>query len=221
MGDSCLPDRLLILGAGGLGREIFSFAERHPDAGSRWIIGGFLDDDVMKRLPGEHPATIVGSIAEYQPSPTDILVNAIGNPVVRERCCTMLKARGAKFLTFVHATALVGRNVHLGEGVVLLANVNLTCDISVGDHTIFLTQSGAGHDSVVGKYCQISSGCDIMGGAKLGDRVLLGSGARVLPRVVVGNDAIVGAGSVAIRSVLARETVFGAPARRLVLGGQP
>src|SRR5205085_2452144 len=99
---------------------------------------------------------------------------------------------------FVHPSALIGRNVRLGEGVVLLANTNLTCDMQVGDFTIFLTASGGGHDVIVDDCCQISSGCDIMGQARLGKCVMMGSGARVLPKVQVGDDAVIGSGSVVV-----------------------
>lgn len=211
-----MPRNLLIVGGGGLGRELYSFAERHPDNGQAWILGGFLDDS-PRELPGAHPGRIVGSISGYQPSKVDLLLNGIGSPVGRKHCVLALKARGAEFISFRHPSALVGRNVLLGEGVVLLAHVNLTCDIEVGAHTVFLSGSGAGHDSRIGAYCQISGGCDIMGHVTIGEGVLLGSGARLLPRVKVGDYATVGTGSVVITRVAPYETVFGNPARRLVM----
>lgn len=212
--------RLLIVGAGGFGREMYSFAERHPDCGKVWSLGGFLDDTIS-HLPSGHPGPVVGSIAGYVAHPDDVLVTGIGSPSGRRKCMELLRQKGARFLRFIHPTALVGRNVVLGEGVVLLANVNLTCDIRVGDFSVFLSLSGAGHDAQIGSYCQVSSGCDLMGGIVLGDEVLLGSGARILPRVKVGNNAIIGTGSVVVSRVAAGETVFGNPARRLVVRADP
>jgi len=213
---SCLHRRLLIVGAGGFGREMYSFAERHPDCGKAWSLAGFLDDSITE-MPIGHPGPVVGTISGYTPHPNDVFVTGIGSPVGRRKSTDLLRQKGAKFIRFVHPTALVGRNVVLGEGVVLMAHVNLTCDIQVGDFTVFLSLSGAGHDAQIGSYCQVSSGCDLMGGVVLGDEVLLGSGARVLPRVKVANNAIIGAGSVVLSRVAAGETVFGSPARRLVL----
>lgn len=206
-------DRVLIVGAGGLGREMYSFAERHPDCGVRWILEGFLDDNPAALAGRGHPAKVVGSIQDYQPQPGEILLHGLGSPSARAQCVTLLSARGARFLTLVHPTAQIGRNVHLGEGVVLLAWVVLTCDIEVGDHTVFLSFSGSGHDARIGDCCQISCGCDIMGFVRLGSRVLMGSGARVLPKIEVGDDAIVGSGSVVMNRVKPGTTVFGQPAR--------
>jgi len=214
-----LLEQVLIIGAGGLGREMYSFAERHPDCGVRWTLGGFLDDDPVALAGSGHPAGVVGSIKEYQSRPGQILLHGLGSPAARAQCVALLAARGARFLTLVHPTAQVGRNVHLGEGVVLLAWVVLTCDIEVGAHTVFLSFSGAGHDARIGGCCQISGGCDIMGYVRIGSRVLMGSGAMVLPKVEVGDDAIVGSGSVVMNRVKPGTTVFGQPARPLARPG--
>jgi maltose O-acetyltransferase len=47
----------------------------------------------------------------------------------------------------------------------------------------------------------------------IGQNVWIGGGALILPGVTVGDDAIIGAGSVVIRSVAAGATVVGNPAR--------
>jgi maltose O-acetyltransferase len=49
----------------------------------------------------------------------------------------------------------------------------------------------------------------------IGRNVWIGGGAVILPGVTVGDDAIVGAGSVVTRDVPSGATVAGAPARRL------
>ena len=47
----------------------------------------------------------------------------------------------------------------------------------------------------------------------IGRNVWIGGGAIILPGVVVGDDAVIGAGSVVTRDVPAGATVFGNPAR--------
>jgi len=48
----------------------------------------------------------------------------------------------------------------------------------------------------------------------IGRNVWIGAGALILPGVSIGDDAIVGAGSVVTRDVAAGATVVGNPARR-------
>ena len=53
------------------------------------------------------------------------------------------------------------------------------------------------------------------GGVTLQEGAFLGSHAVIVPKVVVGAYAVVGAGSVVIRKVAPGVTVFGVPAKRI------
>jgi maltose O-acetyltransferase len=48
---------------------------------------------------------------------------------------------------------------------------------------------------------------------RIGRNVWIGAGAIVLPGITVGDDAIIGAGSVVTRDVVSGATVMGSPAR--------
>ena len=207
--------RLIIVGAGGLGREIFMFAERHPDCGSRWQMGGFLDDSPGALSGLDYPVGIIGSIRDYQPQDDDLFLPGLGKPQVRRHCCETLLKRGASFVSLIHPAAIVGRNIQMGQGIVMFPNANVTCDARIGDFTMMLSTAVAAHDTTIGNYCQISMGCDVMGAVELGTEVFLGSGARITPGIKIGAGAIVGAGCVVTRNVEPGQTVFGSVARPL------
>jgi sugar O-acyltransferase (sialic acid O-acetyltransferase NeuD family) len=206
-------ERLYIVGAGGFGREIYGWARDCTDLwdGARFV--GFLDDsaDALDGFGLEHG--VVASISDYTPQAGDALICGIGSVEAKQRVCRALCERGARFLTLVHPSAIVGRAVSLGEGVVLCPRVTLTCDITVGSMAMINCHSSAGHDVSIGAWATISAHCDLTGGTSVGDGAFLGSGARVLPGKKVGAGATVGAGSVVIRDVAGGERVFGNPAR--------
>jgi serine acetyltransferase len=83
----------------------------------------------------------------------------------------------------------------------------------VGD---FVNVNGGmvGESAVIGDYCTITGFANIASG-KLGKRVFVGSHAVVLKSATVGDDAVVGAGSIVVRNVKAGTTVFGNPAKRI------
>jgi serine O-acetyltransferase len=78
-------------------------------------------------------------------------------------------------------------------------------------------------DSVIGDDCLIRHGVtlgntgykDLYGAPTLGNRVQIGAGAKLLGRITVGDDAIVGANAVVTRDVPEHAIVGGVPARPL------
>jgi sugar O-acyltransferase (sialic acid O-acetyltransferase NeuD family) len=206
---------VLIVGAGGFGRELLAWCGQDPACGREWTVRGFLDDN-LKVLEGrDMPVGVVGTVADYQPQAGEELLCAIGLPVVKRRVVETLKSRGAAFRRFVHPSVVMGRNVRLGEGAVLCPGVILTSDITVGDFVMFNCGASAGHDVKVGRYTTVSGHCDLTGFVQVGEEVFFGSGARVIPGKRVGDKAVVGAGSVVIMNVSPGSTVMGVPARSL------
>ncbi len=205
--------RLLIVGAGGFGREVHAWASAHPDCGRVWKMAGFLDDD-PGALDGYGPiARVIGPVADRSPGADEIFVCAIGDPAVKRRVCLGLLEQGADFLTLVHPSVIMGERVNLGRGVVLCPRVTLTVDIRLGDFVAVNCHSSIGHDVSVGPWATISGHCDLTGACRLGEEAFLGSGVRVLPGRRVGDRAFAGAGSVILASVKPGQRVFGNPAR--------
>lgn len=203
---------LYIVGAGGFGREVYGWLQAADDV-SDWQFRGFLDDnsEALKHL--DYDKGVVAPIEGFAVTPSQLFVCGIGEISTKIKLCRPLLEQGAEFLTVVHPTAVVGRNVQLGQGVVLCPGVILTCDIRVGDMVMINCSSTVGHDATIGNWCTISAHCDLTGHTRLGQGVFMGSGARVIPGKSVGDQAVVGAGSVVIQSVAAGQKVFGNPAR--------
>lgn len=206
--------KLLIVGAGGFGREVYGVALAAA-AGAEWDVAGFLDADEQALQQFRYPVKILGDPATYQPASDDCFICAIGDPATKLHVCEGLRAKGAEFITLVHPNALIGPNCVLGEGCILCAGAILTADVTVGNFVIINAHSGAGHDAVIGDGCTLSAHVDITGGVQLGRGVFLGSHASVLPKMKVGDFAKIGAGSVVVRNVPSRGVVFGVPAKNV------
>lgn len=209
-----MADRILIVGAGGFGREVLQWTrDAGLDRGGARIVG-FLDDNPDALTgSGPHDVPVLGPVATYRPRPEDRLVCGLGVPSVKQRCLPGLVARGARFLTVVHPSAAVGANVRLRPGCVICPGCVLTTDIELGEFVMLNCCSTIGHDSQVGDYTTLSGHACVNGHCRLGRAVFLGSNAVVLPGVQVSDGATVGAGSVAWKTVPPRTTVFGVPAK--------
>lgn len=208
--------QLIIIGAGGFGREVLEWARQSRACGREWEIAGFLDDrpDCLGRFP-EIGLPVIGNTRDYEPRKDDVFLCAIGIPKLRAEMRQRFEAKGAVFTRLIHESCVIGRRVELGTGVILCPRVVLTCDISIGPNTALNVSSAVGHDASIGADCQISSFCDITGFVQIGNGVLLGSRASIIPSKRVGDRAVVGAGSVVVSDVPEGVTVFGNPARLL------
>lgn len=207
--------KLLILGAGGFGREVHSWLSDWCSKNSDVEIVGFIDDNLSALDGFDGTPPIISRISDYQPSVDEFIVCAIGNPQIKKTIIGILLSKKARFFTLQHPSAIIGKRVTLGVGAVICPNVIITTDIHIGDFVTINAASTVGHDAFIGDYCTLSGHCDVTGGAKLEECVFMGSHATVLPKAHVGINACIGAGSVVLRKVAPNSTVFGVPAKRI------
>ncbi|MFT4555059.1 MAG: sugar O-acyltransferase (sialic acid O-acetyltransferase NeuD family) [Planctomycetaceae bacterium] len=208
--------RLLIIGAGGFGREVLQWAQDiQSQRDVDWEFGGFLDANSQAFANFDIDYPVLGSPDNWQPTSNDRFICAIGDPTIRLRICRELQKRGAEFVSLIHPSAIVGSRCQIGIGTIVCPGVTVTVDVTIGEFVLLNVRSCVGHDARVGDGCTVNDFCDITGNAKLGEGVFLGSHSSVTPSAKVGDFARVGAGSVVVRPVRAHTTVMGPTAKRI------
>ena len=207
--------RLLIIGAGGFGREMFAAARESAGYGTEFTVGGFLDDnaDALRDFEGYPP--VVGSPMTYEPGADDVFITALGSIPARRKCAAAVEARGGRFISIIHRTAVTGPNVKVGEGSFLAPNVSLTADVAVGRHACVFHNTSVGHDSRICDFAHVYAQCAIGGGVVVGEGASVFPGSVVVPRRTLGVDSVVGAGSVVFVDVAPGARVHGNPAAPL------
>jgi len=209
---------LIIVGAGGFGREMFGAAREAVGFGTAFDIRGFLDAraDALDGFAGYPP--ILGDPSTYVPEPGDVFITALGSIAARRRCAEALEAKGAEFIAVVHRSASLGPNVVVGAGTFIAHNVVLTADVTVGRHACVFHGTSIGHDTVLGDFSHVYAQCAIGGAVRIGEGAAVFPGAQVVPRRTLGDGSVVGIGSVVVLNVAAGQTVFGNPAQPVQAG---
>lgn len=131
----------------------------------------------------------------------------------RERYVAQVAALGVHFGSLVHPRATLAPSVRIGAGVVIQAGAILGAHTTLGDHVMINRGALIGHHSSLEDYVTVQPGANIGGATRIGARAYIALGAQVLDRRVVGDGALVGAGSLVTRDVEANSQVMGVPAR--------
>ena len=204
---------LVIVGAGGHGREVFDTVTALNSVHDTWNLRGVVDDapqhlDRLNRLGLD----LLGPVDWLLDHPCTYVLG-IGTSAPRRAIAARLGAAGMTAATLVHPGARIGSDCRLGEGVVVLDRSTVTTNVTLGPHTHLNLACAVQHDTVVGAFVQFSPGVLVNGDCVLGDDVFLGSGAVVTRGTTVGHGARVGAGAVVLGDVAPGALVVGAPAR--------
>lgn len=206
---------LVVVGAGGHGREVIETVLASNDIRPRWQLLGVLDDDAGAEaalrplgVPRLGPVSALPSMdVEY--------VIGIGDNATRRRIDELASTAGLTAATVIHPTAVVGRACRLAEGVYLAARSCLTTNVVLGRHAHVNVGASVSHDGVLRDYANLCPGVRLGGHVTLGAGAFLGIGATVLPRRVIGEWSVVGAGATVTRDLAAHGVYAGAPAKPL------
>jgi sugar O-acyltransferase (sialic acid O-acetyltransferase NeuD family) len=199
---------IVIVGAGGHGRELLDIVEAHPD----WELRGFVADPAPDpELLARRGAAYLGSVADI---PRDVPYTiGIGDGDVRRRIDAELTALELQAAVLIHPAATLGADNRLAPGTQIAAGGRVTTNVALGRHVQINVNAVVSHDCRVGDYCTLSPGVHLNGAVTLGDGVFMGAGAIAIPDVSIGEGAVIGAGAVVIDDVPPGVTAVGVPAR--------
>lgn len=206
---------LIIIGAGGMGRTVYSNALESVGYGEEFVVKGFIDDNLnaLDGFPNYPP--VIDTIRGYQPQDGDVFVSSIGG-ASRRACMEEIIRRGGEFIELIHQTARLLTNVKLGKGNFIGAYTVIGNDVVIGDYNMIQAYTVIGHDARVGSYNRIDTHVTCVGGTVIEDDVNIHTSAVISHNVVVETGAHVGALSFVIKKVKAGTTVMGNPAKKLM-----
>ena len=206
---------LIIIGAGGMGRTMYSNALECVGYEDKFVVKGFIDDNLQALDSFENYPPVIETIKDYVPQADDVFVSSIGGES-RRQCMEEIISRGGKFMELIHKTARIYTNVKLGKGNFIGAYSVIGNDAVIGDYNMIQSYTVIGHDVRIGKWNRIDTHVTCVGGIVIEDEVNIHTSAVISHNVRVETGAHVGALSFVIRKVKAGTTVMGIPAKRLV-----
>ena len=202
--------KIYILGAGNMAREAYYI---YKDLGLSDNIAGFIIEDkylsAKRKLLLDRP---VLSAAKLQPDKNMLVMAAIGSPK-RRKLIQKLERKKIQFDTLVHPSVSVWESVKISAGCLISKGVVLTCDITIGKHTIININSNINHDCVLGDFVTIGPGTHIGGNVIIDEGSWIGIGTTIIHNRRIGKKCFIAAGSIVIHDIPDGFLAMGLPAK--------
>jgi sugar O-acyltransferase (sialic acid O-acetyltransferase NeuD family) len=186
-------------------------------AGNKYQVVGFVDDDVSKIGSEIKGIKVIGTIDKLVELKNKMDIKAgivaIGNNPLRRQLSDKIIKAGIELINAIHPTAhfdsdiIIGKGCYIGQGVIIVTGSK------IGNCVNIHTGATIDHDNMLEDGANLGPGVHTAGRVKIGRDAFLGTGAIVIPDASVGENSVIGAGGVVINAIPANVTAVGVPVK--------
>ena len=202
---------IIVIGAGGFGREVAVHIERINEVEPQWNLVGYIDEEATE-TPEGYP--ILGNLEHFLTMDrSNYYFIAIANSKAREKIAAACEAAGFKAATLIYPNVKLGPLVEIGEGSFLGREVSLMNNVKIGKHCIIQSKGVIGHDTAVGSYTSFMTDALIGGESVIGAHCYFGLRCTMINRVKTTDYCTFGACACVVKDAMEAGTYVGVPAK--------
>lgn len=207
-------EKIAIIGAGGFGREVKVLIDDINKANPTYEIIGFFDDAIEKGT-AVNGLPVLGKLANINNVDYSLkLALGIGVPTIKEKAISNIKNNQIDFPSLIHPSVIMSDDdVNIGKGTIICAGNIITCNIELKDFITLNLSCTIGHDTVIENFSSFMPTVNISGEVVIHKNVYVGTGAKIINQLSIGENTIVGAGAVVSKTLPANCTAVGIPAK--------
>lgn len=212
--------KIVIIGASGHAKVVADIIlSTKRDLNEEIEIVAFLDDNYKNLEYKEiYGIPIAGNLDQIEKFNSEgcLFIIAIGNNYIRQKIYE--KYNKLNYYTAIHPKATIAKEVLIGEGTVIMANVVVNAYSVIGKQCILNTASIIEHDNKLKDYVHVSPNTILCGEVSINNRSWIGAGSVVKQQISIGENVIIGIGTIVIRDVKDNCTVVGNPGKVIKKG---
>jgi sugar O-acyltransferase (sialic acid O-acetyltransferase NeuD family) len=153
-------------------------------------------------------------LERYSPDNIALIIALSSNKLKDELSQTFIK-KGFSFINCIHPSAVISPSSTLGTGLIINAGAVIQPLAKIGNFVMLHAGVVVEHENIIEDYVNLAPGVKLAGWVKVRKGATIFTGTSVIPCKEIGENSIVGAGSVVINDIDANEVVCGVPARRM------
>lgn len=205
---------IVIIGAGGIGKEAAWIIEQINEERPTFKILGFVDDDNGLKHTIVNGYEVLGNVDWLLNSYENVcVVCAISSYEIKKSILEKLNLKKFDYPAIISPGVYIHNSNILGKGCIIYPGVIITTNIKLGDYVIICPKCGIGHEVIIDSYCSILWNVSVSGKVIIEEGCLIGSGTTIIQDRIIGREAILGAGSVVIKDIPSNSTAVGCPAK--------
>lgn len=183
-----------------------------------WNCIGFISDDQLS-VGNSYNGLEIFDRKAFTKFPGAKVLAVHGSPVsfkMRPEIMDGLNLQETRYARVIHPEASIGKNVTLGNNILIMAGVVITANARIGNHVVVLPNTVIHHDVVVSDYTLIAANCTLAGNVNIAANCYIGASSSIKNGVSINEKTLVGIGANVISTVEENEIVIvGNPAKQL------
>jgi len=209
-----MVSKVVIFGSSGHAKVIVDIIENNPE----YELVGFIDK--YKNIKD----TILNYqvIGDEQSLPQLMMdygfnkgVIGIGDNFTRSKVVKdiMKSVPDFQFINCIHNSANVSQHCKIGIGNVIMAGATVNSETVISNHCILNTNSSLDHDCIMNDFSSLAPNSAVGGNCIIGEYSNIGIGASIFHGIKIGNNCVIGGGSVVTKDTNSNSTYIGSPAK--------
>ena len=200
--DGVIMQDIILLGIGGHAHSVVDSIESN----GIYHICGFLDieDKMGEQYRGHQVLGTDDLLSEYIKKGIKnafVTIGYMGKGSIRNILYGQLKMLGFHLPVIIDKTAIVAKDVSLGEGTFVGKAAVINSAVEIGNMCIINTAAIIEHDCRVDDLSHISVGSVLCGNVQVGRASFIGANATVIQGKTIGNQCIIGAGTTVRKNI--------------------
>lgn len=204
---------IVIIGSGGLAKEVCWLINRNNIIKSEWNILGYISKEKIGTIVYGYP--IIGDDNWFKNYGSKLsVVCAIGDGRIRKKIIDQYSIyKNLEFPNIISNEVILDKSVRIGKGCIIFPHTLLTVDIRVSDFVLLNYGCIIGHDVMIDSFSTVNPGAHVSGNVKINERVTVGVGANILQGLEIGENSIIGGGATVIGNIPSDSVAVGVPAK--------